>query len=289
MTSARGSRYLATSMPTFHKLVCSSSQALVPIPTRQHKRRKSADQKRFPTLIPNQGQYGMASNGAKAPNNADFQLGEVFNVVDKVALITGGGSGIGLMATQALAVNGAKVYIVGRTEEKLTRVAETYSSGIQGKIIPIQADISKKEDIAHLYNEIAKQERHLDILINNAGISSTTFQTEATSAEEMKSNLFENEDAQFEDWQDVYRTNVAQVYFMSTAFLPLLAKATEHQHGYSGTIINITSISGQVKTSQHHPQYNASKAAQIHVTRMLANELASNGIKIRVNNVAPGM
>jgi len=105
----------------------------------------------------------------------------------------------------------------------------------------------------------------------------------------MKKNMFENEDATFKDWDDVYRTNVSQIYFMTTAFLPLLQKATEHQHGYSGTVINICSISGQVMTMQHHPQYNASKAATIHLTRMLAHEIANNGLKIRVNSIAPGV
>lgn len=66
-------------------------------------------------------------------NNPELQLGEVFNVKGKVALVTGGGSGIGLMCTQALAVNGAKVYIVGRTEEKLDRVAEIHGKGMLGK------------------------------------------------------------------------------------------------------------------------------------------------------------
>lgn len=51
--------------------------------------------------------------------------------------------------------------------------------------------------------------------------------------------MFEPEDATFEDWEQTFRTNVAQVYFMTTAFLPLLQKASEHQHGYSGTVINI--------------------------------------------------
>lgn len=58
-----------------------------------------------------------------------------------MALITGGGSGIGIMATQALAVNGAKVYIVGRTEEKLENVVKTYGQNITGEIISIAADI----------------------------------------------------------------------------------------------------------------------------------------------------
>lgn len=92
-----------------------------------------------------------------------------------------------------------------------------------------------------------------------------------------------------EMWTDTYRTNVAQCFFMTTAFLPLLQKATEHQHGYSGTVINITSISGVVKTAQHHFAYNASKAAAIHLTTMLSNEIAMNGLKIRVNAIAPGV
>jgi NAD(P)-dependent dehydrogenase (short-subunit alcohol dehydrogenase family) len=76
---------------------------------------------------------------------------------------------------------------------------------------------------------------------------------------------------------------------MTMAFLPLLQKATEHHHGYSGTAINITSISGIVKTSQHHFAYNASKAAAIHLTRILASEIAGNGIKVRVNAIVPGV
>jgi len=193
------------------------------------------------------------------------------------------------MATQALAVNGAKVYIVGRTEEKLERVAETYGKDIAGQIIPLTADISKKDAIAKLVEEIESRESSLSILINNAGISSASFDTEASSASEMKKKLFDNADATFDDWTDVYRTNVPQCFFMTTAFLPLLEKATEAEHGYSGTVINISSISGLVKSAQHHFSYNASKAATIHLTRMLASEIAANGLKIRVNSIAPGV
>lgn len=230
----------------------------------------------------------MASDNPKTHNNPNFQLQEIFNVKDKVCLVTGGASGIGLMLVQALAVNGAKVYICGRTEEKLDRVVDTYNQRISGQIIPIACDITKKKEIAGLYDELSSKEPVLDILINNAGISTHTFQTEASSAEEMKKNLFDDENATFEDWDAVYRTNVSQIYFMSTAFLPMLQKASERQHGWSSTIINITSISGQVKTSQHHPQYNASKAAEIHLSRMLANEIQTNGLTIRVNDIAPG-
>ena len=86
-----------------------------------------------------------------------------------------------------------------------------------------------------------------------------------------------------------YRTNVPQIYFMTTAFLPLLQKASEHQHGYSGTAITIGSISGITLKSQNHFAYNASKAAAHHVTKMLASEISNAGLKIRINTIAPGV
>jgi len=177
-------------------------------------------------------------------NNNDFRLSEVFNVKGKVALVTGGGSGIGLMATQALAVNGAKVYIVGRTEEKLEAVVKTHGQNIDGEIIPLTADISSKSEIASLVKEIESREKCLCILINNAGINGATQPVEAKTAEEMKKNLFDDESSTFEDWCNTYRTNVPQQFFMTTAFLPLLQKATEIEYGYSSTVINISSISG---------------------------------------------
>jgi NADP-dependent 3-hydroxy acid dehydrogenase YdfG len=67
------------------------------------------------------------------------------------------------MATQALAVNGAKVYIVGRTLEKLETVVKTHGQGIAGEIIPLSADITNKADIAKLYEEISQREKHLDV------------------------------------------------------------------------------------------------------------------------------
>jgi NAD(P)-dependent dehydrogenase (short-subunit alcohol dehydrogenase family) len=77
--------------------------------------------------------------------------------------------------------------------------------------------------------------------------------------------------------------------FMTAAFLPLLQKSTEKHHGWSGTVINISSISGMVKSAQHHFAYNASKGAAIHLNRLLASEIAGQGLKIRVNSIAPGV
>jgi NAD(P)-dependent dehydrogenase (short-subunit alcohol dehydrogenase family) len=189
----------------------------------------------------------------------------------------------------ALAVNGAKVYIVGRSEDKLENVVKTHGQNIEGQIIPITADITSKSEIAKLVKEIESREKCLCILINNAGIAGNTQQTEAKTAEEMKKNLFDDESSTFDDWCNTYRTNVPQLFFMTMAFLPLLQKASETQHGYSGTVINISSISGIVQSSQHHFGYNASKAAAIHLTKILAAEVANNGLKIRINSIAPGV
>ena len=118
-------------------------------------------------------------------------------------------------------------------------MAEVYNKGIKGQIIPLTGDISKKEEIKRLVSEIESREKCLCILINNAGISSNNQLPEGDTAEDFKKNLFDNENATFEEWESTYRTNVPQIYFMTTAFLPLLQRATEHQHGYSGCVINI--------------------------------------------------
>ena len=193
------------------------------------------------------------------------------------------------MATQALARHGAKVYIVGRTTEKLDEVAKRYGSNTPGDIIPLTYDVSKKDQIEALYKDFSSREKCCCVLINNAGIMGGTYQTESSSAEEMKKNLFENENATVEEWTGLYATLVAQVYFMTTAFLPLLQHSTDSHGGYSGTVINIASISGMVKIFQHHPAYNTAKAATIHLSRMLASEIANNGLKIRVNTISPGV
>ncbi|KAF6817207.1 gluconate 5-dehydrogenase [Colletotrichum plurivorum] len=172
-----------------------------------------------------------------------------------------------------------------------TRYEKVYlmMRNIPGEIIPIQADVTNKDDIQKLVDEILSREKCLCILVNNAGVSSSPVEAESDDAHDMKNSLFNSEKADFEDWTDVYKTNVAAVYYVAASFLPLLQKSTEVHPGWSSTIINISSISGMIKKSQHHFSYNASKAACIHVNRMLAEEVASNGLKIRINSIAPGV
>lgn len=211
------------------------------------------------------------------------------NLTLAVALVTGAGTGIGLMHAQALAVNGAKVYIVGRSQDKLDRVAELYGKDIPGQIIPITADITSKESIRQLADEIASREDHLSILVNNAGIAGQSQSVGHQDPNEMRKSLFDSENSTIEDWEASYRTNVCQLYFMTTAFLPLLQKGTEKEYGWSSTVINTSSISGIIKSSQDHFAYNTSKAAAIHLTKMLAYEISAAKIKIRINSIAPGV
>lgn len=218
----------------------------------------------------------------------NFVANRLFNVQGKVALISGGGSGIGLMAAQTLAANGAKVYITGRRSEKLDRAVELYS-GAPGQIVPIVADVTSKDSIKSLLQQFSAKEKALHILINNAGITTSYQNTELRDPGDLSRELFENEKSTFDEWDRSFRSNVSQVFFMTTAFLPLLQKGTELDHGWSSTVINISSVSGIIKVSQHHFPYNASKAAAVHLTKMLAHQIVSSGLQIRVNSIAPGV
>jgi len=195
------------------------------------------------------------------------------------------------MIAQTFAVNGAKVYITGRTKEKLENVVATYGKEVPGELIPVTCDVTKKQAISELYDYISSREKCLCILVNNAGIAGSRLDIDdkKRSADELKARMFSADKSTFEDWEDVYRANAASTYFTTSAFLPLLHHSTERHEGWSGTVINIASVSGEVKTGQHHFSYNASKAALLRLTRMLATDIVTNGLKIRVNSISPGL
>lgn len=140
-----------------------------------------------------------------------------------------------------------------------------------------------------IVGEIEDREQGVDILINNAGIYSNRQKPEGSNAEEVKQNLFEADNATFENWTDVYATNVAAIYFVTTAFLPLLQRASDARPGHSSTVINISSINGLIKESLSRFASNTAKAATIHLTKMLAVEIANCKLAIRVNSIAPGL
>ena len=100
-------------------------------------------------------------------DNKDLSINKLFDVSKLTAVVTGGGTGIGLMITQALQSNGAKVYITGRRQDALEKVVEQYSTG-PGKVIALPGDISSKEECQRLADEVAeKEDGGIHLLVNN--------------------------------------------------------------------------------------------------------------------------
>ena len=223
--------------------------------------------------------------------NAKFVVKNLFNVEGWVCVVTGGGTGIGLMIAQAFANNGAKVYIISRRWEVLEHSAKQWGSSLahpQGRIISVPCDITSKDSIKQLVLEISKQETHIDLLVNNAGVSEGASSVEKgdESAKALSMELFGEDQA---SWENVYRTNVVGYFFVTTAFLPLLHATSSRPSQHTGSVINISSMSGITRTTQHHFKYNVSKAATIHLSTLLAQEFRRKAVQVRVNNIAPGI
>ncbi|KAJ4001680.1 hypothetical protein F5050DRAFT_1708044 [Lentinula boryana] len=260
-----------------------------------------------------------STSGGKGQDDFRRLLGALnakalFNLTGLVAMVTGGGTGIGYMIARGLAANGAKVYITGRRADVLQRVVDTTPKG-DGGIYALPMDVTSKDSILQAKKEIEMKEGRLHILVNNAGQVGPTspFLTdpdapEVKDGESFGTALFKEDQR---GWSDLYSINVFSIFFTTTAFLGLLEKGTKECKipGYTSTVINITSISGIIKLAQDHVRllvhrymiaeaeahlsvqfcYNSAKAAASHLTKMLSTELALKGIPVRVNSIAPGV
>ncbi|KAK8872512.1 NAD(P)H-dependent oxidoreductase [Apiospora arundinis] len=225
-------------------------------------------------------------------DNHDLRASALFDVSHLTAVVTGGATGIGLMITQALQSNGAKVYITGRRQEVLDSTVKMYSTG-PGQIIALPGDVSKKDEAVRLAKEIESREpKGIHLLVNNAGIARdkntlypTNGQPDMSDPKAISEHFLKSQE---EQWIETMQTNVAGVYFMSMAFLPLLAKGRDVTPGYTSQVVNVSSISGAMKgPSMGQPAYASSKAAATHVSRMLATIFKD--VKVRVNVIAPGL
>ena len=155
--------------------------------------------------------------------NEDVQINKLFDVSHIVAVVTGGGTGIGLMIAQALQSNGAKVYITGRREEALDKVVEQYSKG-PGSIHALPGDITKKEECIRLADEVAKHEsKGIHLLVNNAGIArddntkfSAAGQPDTKNANDVAKHMLKSDPSA---WAETFETNVTAQFFMSAAFV----------------------------------------------------------------------
>jgi len=196
------------------------------------------------------------------------------------------------MTAQAFACQGAKVYIASRRKSVLENAVDTWGNTLahpQGQLIAVECDITDKKSISGLVEELKRRgEKNVDVLVNNAGVSLGSSEVEKgdETAEELSEELF-GED--LGKWEEVYRTNVIGHFFTTAAFIPLLAATSTIHPGRTAAVINTSSMSGITRTSQHHFKYNVSKAADIHLTTLLAQELRRNAVNVRVNSVAPGI
>lgn len=186
-------------------------------------------------------------------------------IKDKVAIVTGGHSGIGRGIVEALSQAGANIVIVGRRAELGNQVAEEIRNANGVEAIFIQADVTIPEDIQKIADETMGIFGKIDILVNNAGIC-------------------HHEDAEtvsHDNWRRVMDVNLDALFFLSQTVGKVMI-AQKH-----GSIINISSNADNlVMTPQTQTGYNASKGGVDMVTKCLAYEWAK--YNIRVNAIAPG-
>ena len=185
-----------------------------------------------------------------------------FRLDDKVAVITGGGRGLGAAIAVAFAEAGADVLIASRTESQLEAVAaEVRAAGRKAHIVT--ADLAHPEATAKLAEQAVEAFGKLDIVVNNVGgTMPNTLLTTSTK-----------------DLKDAFTFNVATAHALTIAAVPLML-----EHSGGGSIINITSTMGRL-AGRGFAAYATAKAALAHYTRSAALDLCP---RIRVNAIAPG-
>jgi 2-dehydro-3-deoxy-L-rhamnonate dehydrogenase (NAD+) len=186
-----------------------------------------------------------------------------FQLPGQVAVVTGGGQGIGEAICRRLAAAGAKVGVFDMQKEHAERVAKEIGG------IPMVGDLTKEADLDRVFSEIVKAAGPVSILVNNAGVASR------------KGRDVPIWESVREDWEYVMNINVTGLVLCMKAVLPGMV-AQKY-----GRIVNIASIAGKEGNPKMAP-YSASKAAVICLTKSLSKELIGKG-DICVNSVAPAV
>lgn len=179
----------------------------------------------------------------------------------KVALITGGGSGIGEAIVRRFVAEGAKVCISGRRAENLQRVAESLP---QGTVVTCQGSVTEPKDVERLVTETLKIAGKLDILVNCAGVTGQGSVADVDPAE----------------WRNIIETNLVSPFLLMKAVVPQMI-----ENG-GGSVINVASLGG-LRALPHRSAYCTSKAGLIMLTQQAALDYGPNNI--RCNAVCPGL
>lgn len=182
-------------------------------------------------------------------------------LTDKVAVVTGAGSGIGEAIATLLHEEGVKVILAGRHKDKLQNVANQLA---QDRVKVVPTDVTKKEEVDELIKIAQQTFGGLDIVINSAG--------------QMLSSKIT--DYQVDEWDSMIDVNIKGTLYTAQAALPTMLEQS------SGHLINIASISG-FEVTKSSTIYSATKAAVHTITQGLEKEFAKTGVK--VTSISPGM
>ncbi|GAB7349232.1 hypothetical protein MBLNU459_g8395t1 [Dothideomycetes sp. NU459] len=215
---------------------------------------------------------------------SNLESASLFSVKGLVAVVTGGGSGIGLMMAKALALNGAhKVYIVGRRKEVLEAAAKHSPN-----IVPIVGDVTSKDSLRAIAAQVQSEVGFINLLVANSGAMGSTTgvkSDEVSVAEYAKAGMNQS----WDDIQGNFAVNTTAVLFTAYAFLELLDAGNKKKifADTQSQILVTSSIAGYLRTANSSMAYKISKAATTHMTKNLSGELVPYGI--RVNALAPGL
>jgi NAD(P)-dependent dehydrogenase (short-subunit alcohol dehydrogenase family) len=192
-----------------------------------------------------------------------MKAADMFSLKDRVALVTGASSGLGLQFARALSDNGAAVALVARRADRLKSLQNEIEEK-DGRAVAIEADVTDHAAVVRAFDAAEKAFGTVTILVNNAGIA------HGGRAVEMPP----------EEWRKVLSTNLDAVFFWAQEAARRLLAAKKQ-----GAIVNIASVLG-LAVSKGAVAYATAKAGVVQVTRALAVELAFKGV--RVNAIAPG-
>lgn len=184
-------------------------------------------------------------------------------VEGRTALVTGGSRGIGRAIALELAREGAKVAINFASNEARAQEVADEIAGMGGTCLLAKANIGDPKEARAMVQRVAEEFTHLDVLVNNAGITRDALLPKMTD----------------EQWMEVIQTNLGGCFFCTSAAIPIMTAQSY------GRIVNISSMNGQVP-AVGQANYSASKGGIIAFTRTAAAELVHSGIT--VNTVAPG-
>jgi NAD(P)-dependent dehydrogenase (short-subunit alcohol dehydrogenase family) len=182
---------------------------------------------------------------------------------DRVAVITGGGSGIGAAAARLFAVHGAEV-VIAEVDAERGRTVVDEIRGDGGAATLVVTDVRDRDQVVMLRDRVLDEHRRIDVLVNNVG----HYVRAARDFVDGDPGL----------WEELYAVNFAHILSVTHAFLPAMIKRK------SGSVINVSSVEG-LRGYPPDPVYGALKAAVVHFTRCLAVQVGRHGV--RVNGIGP--